>query len=85
MMQRISKEELAQNLVRQVEIADDLTPEEALGIMLYGWRKWRKYGKKYWHAVESRDWLYVVEVMDLSTYAQVDLCISHSDEFCEGE
>ena len=73
MMQRTSKEKLAERLAQLVPIADDLKSEEALAILLYGWRKYRKYGKKYCHAVETRDWLYSVEVQDLSDYAQVDL------------
>ena len=73
MMQRINKSDLAQRLAQQVAIADDLTPDKAFNILFYGWRKYRHYGTKYCHALESRDWLYIVEVMDLSTYAQVDL------------
>ena len=80
MMQRINKAELAQRLALLVSIADDLTPDKALDILLYGWRKYRHYGAKYCHALEARNWLYIVEAMDLSTYAQVDLTISHSDE-----
>ena len=73
MMQRINKTDLAQRLAQQVELADDQTPEKALDILLYGWKKYRKYGEKYCHALEARDWMYITEVMDLSSYAQVDL------------
>ena len=77
MMQRVTKAELAERLAHQVVLADDLTEEEALNILIYGWKKYRKYGEKYCHALEARDWLYIVEVMDLSNYAQVDLTASH--------
>ena len=32
-----------------------------------------QYGAKYRHALEARDWLYRVEVSDLSDYAGYDL------------
>ena len=72
-MQQISKQELAQRLVQHVTIADDLTPDEALNILLYGWKKTRHYGAKYSHALEARKWMYIVEVIDFSEYAQYDL------------
>ena len=37
------------------------------------WKRFRKYGAKYRHALEARDWLYRVEVSDLSDYAGYDL------------
>lgn len=73
MMQRISKEELAQHLVHQVAIADDLTPDKALDTLLYGWKKFRHFGQKYLDALKHREWLYIVEVQDLSEYAGYDL------------
>ena len=85
MMQRISKEELSQRLVHQVPIADDLTPAKALEILLYGWKKNRHYGERYCNALKHRDWLYIVEVIDLSGYAQVDLTKSEPDHLCESE
>ena len=72
-MQRVTKTELACRLAERVALASDLTPEQGLGILIYGWKKYRKYGAKYCHALEARDWMYITEVMDLSNYAQVDL------------
>ena len=46
---------------------------KGLNTLLYGWKKFRKYGAKYRHALEARDWLYITEVMDLSDYAGCDL------------
>ena len=73
MMQRIDKAELAQRLAQQVKIAEDLTPEEGLNILLYGWKKFRKYGKLYLDALKHRDWFYICEVHDISAYAGYDL------------
>ena len=67
MMQRISKAVLAERLEALVECAEGGV--EGLNILLYGWKKFRKYGAKYLHALEARDWMYSVEVMDLSEYA----------------
>lgn len=72
-MKRISKEQLARNLVQHVELADDQTPEKALGILLYGWKKKRKFGPTYCQVLINRDWLYITEVLDLSEYAGYDL------------
>ena len=80
MMQRISKAELAQRLDAVLEQPVSM---RGLNILLYGWRKYRHYGKKYCHAVEAREWLYLTEVVDLSEYAGVDLTKTHSAEFCE--
>ena len=85
MMQRISKSELAQRLAQQVAIADDLTPDKALEILLYGWKKYRDFGTKYLNALKHREWFYIVEVMDLSTYAQIDLTKSESAHLCPPE
>ena len=85
MMPRVSKAELAERLALRVVIADDLTESKALDILLYGWKKYRHYGAKYCHAIEARNWLYIVEVIDFSDYAQLDLTIPHSAEECEGE
>ena len=71
MMQRISKAVLAARLEALVECAEGGV--EGLNILLYGWKKFRKYGAKYLHALEARDWMYSVEVMDLSEYAGYDL------------
>ena len=72
-MLRISKEQVARNLANKVPIADDKTPTQALDILVYGWLKYRKYGKKYYFAIHNRDFLYITEVHDLSSYAGCDL------------
>ena len=72
-MLRISKEQLARNLARQVPIADDKTPKEALETLIYGWLKFRKYGHKYRNKLYNRDWLFITEILDLSDYAGCDL------------
>lgn len=66
MMQRISKDEL----VRRLDAAlGQPVGIEGLNILIYGWKKFRHYGVKYCNALKHRDWLYIVEVMDLSEYA----------------
>ena len=66
MMQRVSKEEL----VKRLDAALGQTVGmEGLNILLYGWKKFRKYGVRYCDALKHRDWLYIVEVIDLSEYA----------------
>lgn len=72
-MQRISKTQLARNLAKHVPIADDKTPIQGLNILIHGWLKHRKYGHSYREAIRHRDWLYITEIMDLSTYAGYDL------------
>lgn len=71
MMRRISKAELAARLEARVVCAQGGTT--GLNTLLYGWKKFRKFGAKYRHAVEARDWLYITEVIDLSEYAGCDL------------
>ena len=70
MMKRISKADLAERLERAIGAKVGMT---GLNTLLYGWKKFRKYGAKYRHALEARDWLYITEVMDLSEYAGCDL------------
>lgn len=70
MMQRISKEELVQRLDAALGQA---VGEEGLDILLYGWKKFRHYDARYCNALKHRDWLYIVEVIDLSEYAGYDL------------
>lgn len=70
MMQRVSKEELA---ARLDAVLGEPVGMKGLDILLYGWKKFRKYGARYCHALEVRSWLYITEVMDLSEYAQYDL------------
>ncbi len=69
-MTRISKEQLARNLSRTIE--EDVGMS-GLQTMIYGWLKYRKYGKKYRHAIHARDYLFITEVQDLSEYAGYDL------------
>ncbi len=72
-MLRISKEQVARNLAGKVPIADDKTPMQALNILVHGWLKFRKYGKRYRNKLYNRDWFYITEVHDFSDYAQCDL------------
>ena len=46
---------------------------KGLNTLLCGWKQKRRFGSKYRHALNARDWLYVTEVMDLSEYAGYDL------------
>ena len=69
-MKRISKEQLARNLSRAIEEEVGMA---GLQTMIYGWLKYRKYGKKYRHAIHARDYLFITEVQDLSEYAGYDL------------
>ena len=70
MMQQISKQELAQRLDAALGEPVGIA---GLNILLYGWKKTRHYGAKYCHALEARKWMYIVEVIDFSDYAQYDL------------
>ena len=70
MMPHVSKEELLSRLELAIDAKVGI---EGLNTLLYGWKKFRKYGAKYLHALEARDWLYRVEVIDLSDYAGCDL------------
>ena len=70
MMKRISKEELAARLERAIGAKVGMT---GLNTLLYGWKKFRKYGARYLDALKHREWLYITEVMDLSEYAGYDL------------
>ncbi|MBR4564722.1 MAG: hypothetical protein IKO26_09760 [Paludibacteraceae bacterium] len=70
MMQRISKEELAVRLERAIGAKVGI---EGLNTLLYGWKKYRKYGAKYLDALKHRDWMYIVEVQDFSEYAGYSL------------
>ena len=70
MMKRISKEELAVRLERAIGAKVGMA---GLNTLLYGWKKFRKYGVRYLDALKHREWLYITEVMDLSEYAGYDL------------
>ena len=69
-MRRITKEELARNLSGIIE--EDVG-KDGLSTMIYGWLRYRKYGKKYRHAIHARDYLFITEVQDLSEYVGYDL------------
>ena len=69
-MERISKTELAKRLE---QILQSEVGMKGLNTLLCGWKKYRHFSEKYCHALNSRDWLYVTEVMDLSEYAGYDL------------
>ena len=69
-MQRINKEQLAQNLNRALNAIVGI---EGLNTLIHGWLRYRKYGKKYYEAIRHREWLFITEVMDLSEYAGYDL------------
>ena len=73
MMPHVSKEELLSRLELAIEAKVGI---EGLNTLLYGWRKFRKFGAKYLDALKHRDWFYITEVMDLSDYAGYDLTIS---------
>ena len=70
MMQRVNKEELVQRLET---ILGEKVGMKGLNILLYGWKKARKYGAKYCDALKHRNWMYIVEVQDFSEYAGYDL------------
>lgn len=70
MMERISKEELAERLERAIGVRVGM---EGLNTLLYGWKKFRKYGTKYLDALKHREWMYIVEAADFSEYAGYDL------------
>ena len=69
-MEKISKEQLALNLGKTIDKDVGL---KGLNTLIYGWLRWRKYGKKYRKVIANRDWLYIVEVQDLSEYVGYDL------------
>ena len=74
-MKRITKSQLAINLNRHLGTEVGLA---GLGTMIYGWFHYRRYGKRYRKAVYNRDWLYIVEVQDLSEYVGYDLSVCPS-------
>lgn len=82
MMQKISKQELVQRLDAAV---GQQVGAKGLDILLYGWKKFRRYGSRYLDALKHRDWLYIVEVMDFSDYAGYNLTKSESAHLCAHE
>ena len=81
MMPHVSKEELLSRLELAIEAKVGI---EGLNTLLYGWKKFRKFGAKYLDALKHRDWFYITEVMDLSDYAGYDLTISEPAHLPEG-
>ena len=69
-MQRVKKETLVKKLGWAIRAK---VGEVALNTLIYGWLKYRKYGKRYRNVIYNRDWLYASEVQDLSDYAGYDL------------
>ena len=74
-MKRITKAQLAMNLNRHLGTEVGLS---GLNTMIYGWFRYRRYGRKYRKAVYNRDWLYITEVLDLSEYVGYDLSVCPS-------
>ena len=70
MMPHVSKEELLSRLELAIDAKVGI---EGLNTLLYGWKRFRKFGAKYLDALKHRDWFYITEVMDLSDYAGYDL------------
>ena len=73
MMQRINKEELLGRLESAIGAKIGM---KGLNTLLYGWKKYRRFGKRYLDALKHREWLYITEVMDLSAYAGYDLTLT---------
>jgi hypothetical protein len=73
MMPHVSKEELLSRLELAIDAKVGI---EGLNTLLYGWKKFRKFGAQYLDALKHRNWFYITEVMDLSDYAGYDLTIS---------
>ena len=71
-MQKITKQQLVLNLDR---VLGQTVGEEGLQTLIYGWLNYRKYGPKYRHVINSRKWLFITEVQDLSDYAGYDLSV----------
>ena len=69
-MERITKQQLARRLEQATGITNG---REGLETLLYGWKKHRRFGPQYCKALLNRNWMYIVEVMDLSQYAGCDL------------
>lgn len=73
MMLHISKVELVQRLDAALGQPVGMA---GLNILLYGWKKKRRYGAKYLDALKHREWLYIVEVADFSEYIGYNLAKS---------
>ena len=57
MMERVTKTELVARLEKALQHPVGIT---GLNILLFGWKKFRRYGLKYCNALKHRDWLYIV-------------------------
>ena len=82
MMPHVSKEELLSRLELAIDAQVGI---EGLNTLLYGWKKFRKFGAKYLDALKHRNWFYITEVMDLSDYAGYDLTISEPAHLNQGK
>ena len=82
MMPHVSKEELLNRLELAIDAQVGI---EGLNTLLYGWKKFRKFGAKYLDALKHRNWFYITEVMDLSDYAGYDLTISEPAHLNQGK
>ena len=82
MMPHVSKEELLSRLELAIDAKVGI---EGLNTLLYGWKKFRKFGAKYLDALKHRNWFYITEVMDLSDYAGYDLTISEPAHLNQGK
>ena len=82
MMQRVSKQALVERLET---ILGEAVGLKGLNILLYGWKKARRYGAVYCQVLTNRDWMYITEVIDFSEYAGYDLSKNTQECICEGE
>lgn len=80
MMQRISKDELVQRLEAVLGQPVGL---KGVNILLYGWKKKRRYGAVYCQVLTNRPWMYITEVLDFSEYAGYDLSKNTQECICE--
>ena len=69
-MQKVKKEQLAKTLDHAIQVK---MGKKGINTLIFGWMEYRKFGQQYRHAIYSRDWLFVTEVIDLSDYAGYDL------------
>ena len=69
-MQRISKQQLAENLNR---ILGEDVGKKGFNTLIHGWFEHKRYGAKYREAIYHRSWLYITEAQELSRYAGYDL------------
>ena len=82
MATKFFKADLVQSLEQHVGAPVGI---EGLNTLLYGWKKFRKFGAKYLDALKHRNWFYITEVMDLSDYAGYDFTISEPAHLNQGK